>query len=1384
MDTVMELNKAIQEMSIADDKPLVLPNQAKFCSTEKNHCSIMGRFLNPSNQRMSNWILDMPRIWRLNNRVRGVALSQERFQFIFKSEDDLVEILKTGVWTQDDWCVVMEKWIEKPPVDYLMFLPTWIRLRNIPVNYYTEETIKEIAKCAGEVLQVLFDPEKSQAQDYVRVNVLLDVRNPLRNSKELQLPDGEIVLISFDYERIRKRCFQCQRLTHEKNMCPFHKIEEKNHSSSLPTITEKNKGLLLPASEQPQPSHALPKLLADAMKEATPSKQLVSQGNKDLAIFPGFSASDFYKDFNEGFSEAGSSGLSMRQKNPRKRKPSVQKTKTDLAEEAQLGSDHRPVLVKFIKDQELFRGQFRFDKRMADNPLLRNAIHSSWNSEISKGKHSSIFSIAECRRVIHEWKKSTDYNAKSRIQRLRKELDMQLSLKFPCWDRIKVIKEQLSVAFHEEEIFWRQKSSEKWLLDGDKNTSYFHATVKSKRIRNALNVLLDENGIEHTLNREKGQIASAFFEKLFKSSSPCSVNALLAGFQPRVSASMNAALIKEVTEQEIYKAVFSIDSESAPGPDGFTALFFKKYWTVVKDQVISEVTGFFKTGIIPEEWNHTHLCLIPKIPNPNKMTDVRPISLCSVLYKIVSKIISARLKVFLPLIVSPTQSAYVEERSVSDNILIAHEIMHSLRTNEKMSKDFMAFKTDMSKAFDRVEWSFLEGILIALGFDKKWISWIMGCVTSVTYSVLINGQPYGFIKPERGIRQGDPLSPFLFVLCTEALIHLLNQAKQEGKVVGIQFNNAGPSINHLLFADDTLLMCKASKEECEEILLCLAKYEKLSGQMINLDKSAITFGANVQSDIKKWIQLKSGIKVEGGTGKYLGLPECLSGSKQKLLGFIKDKLQARMTGERDWTTKIVDKAFEDGHQWWTAQNNGTQMPGSQEFLEQRWIAPQIGDLKCNIGFAWSRKKELSGAAWVVRDSSGKVLLHSRRAYTQNVTFAASCFEIIQALNKPKDWPAIIGHIAELLSFTNDKPNWFVIMEQPRANRGAYEIANSVLTGFRMQSYVARGHPQWLTYADAVSRNRLSLIARPLNPRVQDLQTVVSSLPRSWGLASRVHGRVLDGTYVQFLFQSEVDLLSIQRREPWVFNNWFVAFQRWEDIPDIDFLTTIDLWVQFRGIPLPYVSNETVRIIANRLGEFVETDFDEATSTQIAFIRVRIRFELTDRLRFFGRLRSRSGVVATIRFQYERLRRLCSNCFRMTHHREYCPFIDPETSERRRQIRADLNDELHRSALNSQSQISDKSFPAPISPPPRVSRPPPNIEELEAAIPYFQTTNLECVPIPQYNSSKKKSSKGSNCTPSLDTEVNSPISSKFEIGECSKRKRDKKDGGFQIPPKKR
>jgi len=138
----------------------------------------------------------------------------------------------------------------------------------------------------------------------------------------------------------------------------------------------------------------------------------------------------------------------------------------------------------------------------------------------------------------------------------------------------------------------------------------------------------------------------------------------------------------------------------------------------------------------------------------------------------------------------------VSGRLISDNVLLAHEMIHALRTNPNCDEDFMAIKTDMSKAYDRVEWNFLEELFSRLGFDSKWIDWVMKCVRSVTYSVLLNGNSYGFIRPERGIRQGDPLSPFLFILCAEALVHIMNKAEHEGRISGIRLTRNCPSVQH------------------------------------------------------------------------------------------------------------------------------------------------------------------------------------------------------------------------------------------------------------------------------------------------------------------------------------------------------------------------------------------------------------------------------------------------------------------------------------------------------------------------------------------------------------------------------------------------------------
>ena len=172
----------------------------------------------------------------------------------------------------------------------------------------------------------------------------------------------------------------------------------------------------------------------------------------------------------------------------------------------------------------------------------------------------------------------------------------------------------------------------------------------------------------------------------------------------------------------------------------------------------------------------------------------------------------------------------------------------------------------------------------------------MCCVRSVSFSVLLNGQSYGHFRPKRGIRQGDPLSPFLFILCAEALVHTMNQAEHQRLVSGMKLAPTCPAVQHILFADDSFFLCRASLAECAEFLRRLKLYGASSGQVINFQKSAITFGVRIDPVMKRLLSEFLNIENEGGDGKYLGLPECFSGSKRKLLAYIGEKLGKRLQG--------------------------------------------------------------------------------------------------------------------------------------------------------------------------------------------------------------------------------------------------------------------------------------------------------------------------------------------------------------------------------------------------------------------------------------------------------------------------------------------------------
>ena len=263
--------------------------------------------------------------------------------------------------------------------------------------------------------------------------------------------------------------------------------------------------------------------------------------------------------------------------------------------------------------------------------------------------------------------------------------------------------------------------------------------------------------------------------------------------------------------------------------------------------------GFLKSGFILKELNNTFITLIPKCQSPEKVGDFRPISLCNVAYKVASKVLAKRLKPIMEDIITPYQNAFIKGRLISDNLIIAHELIHTIKTKKKGRARFVAIKVDLSKAYDRLSWNFLEAVLQKMGFSKLWINSIMQCVSIVTYRILINGVPTENIKPTRGIRQGDPLSTYLFIICANILSCMLLDIENKGLIQGIDLRKGEMPISHLFFADDIILFMKLNKQTPEKLKEVLENFCKMFGQKIIDSKSVMTVSPNYNSEEREEI---------------------------------------------------------------------------------------------------------------------------------------------------------------------------------------------------------------------------------------------------------------------------------------------------------------------------------------------------------------------------------------------------------------------------------------------------------------------------------------------------------------------------------------------------
>lgn len=287
------------------------------------------------------------------------------------------------------------------------------------------------------------------------------------------------------------------------------------------------------------------------------------------------------------------------------------------------------------------------------------------------------------------------------------------------------------------------------------------------------------------------------------------------------------------------------------------------------------------------------------------MSDLRPISLCNTIYKIVSKIIVNRLQPVMDGLISPNQNAFIKGRLISDNIFLAAELMTYIHKTQSSKSFWGAAKLDLAKAYDRLAWPFIRQVLLKMHFLSMFIDIIMECISSVSYSLLLNEHCVDSFRPSRGLRQGDPLSPYIFNIAMNALSAALHLAEFNGELEGIQFARRGPKVTHLMYADDIVLFFKVSQDAMEIIKISLEEFFKLSGLALNHSKSTVVFSPNTPRSLKEDCINILGCQPSIKLGKYLGVfVDDHKEQKRNFMGLVA-KIDKRIAG---WKSRLLSQA--------------------------------------------------------------------------------------------------------------------------------------------------------------------------------------------------------------------------------------------------------------------------------------------------------------------------------------------------------------------------------------------------------------------------------------------------------------------------------------------
>lgn len=373
-----------------------------------------------------------------------------------------------------------------------------------------------------------------------------------------------------------------------------------------------------------------------------------------------------------------------------------------------ISSDHTPLILNSCISPD-GRKPFRFEAMWTSDPTCSDVVNSSWNKPVIGSPPFQLHSrIKNVKVALKKWNSNHFGNCQSKIKVLKEQIEC-VQKKDKTTSNLALdenLQHELDIWLAREETLWRQKAKDKWLNDGDANTRYFHITTIIHSRTNKISSIKDLN---NNLLFDRDQIGNCFlhfYGNLFKSDQNPADPPFLMDLNNLFTSIINDhdhINLTEIPSATLIKhTLFSFSSLKSPGPDGLPPLFFKSFWKTTKNALIVAVQHFFKTGHLLKALNSTFIALIPKTSKASRVDHYRPISLCNITYKTISKILANRLKVHLDQFISPYQMAFVCGRNINDNSIISHEIMSYLH-KKKGSKGYMAIKVDLAKAFDRVE---------------------------------------------------------------------------------------------------------------------------------------------------------------------------------------------------------------------------------------------------------------------------------------------------------------------------------------------------------------------------------------------------------------------------------------------------------------------------------------------------------------------------------------------------------------------------------------------------------------------------------------------------------------------------------------------------------